>query len=112
MDYVARRDVRCIWSANAPAELIAPLVARFPKHRKVGSSQSYFFSAWLNNPLIAPVAVYDFICYCEQELTGEEMHTMFKGELEAGFLGELRFTETQGNLLQAYVNSITPEATE
>ena len=111
-DYVTRRNVRCIISADAPAEFVAPLVARYPKHRKVGSSQSYFFSCWRNNPAIAPNEPYDFIDYCEQELTGEELYTMFKGELDSGFLGALQFTQTQGNLLQAYVNSITPEATE
>ena len=99
--------VRCIISAVAPAEFVAPLVARYPKHRKVGSSQSYFFSTW--RIILDPSTPYDYIDYCDQELTGEEMHTMFKGELDAGFLGELRFTQTQGNLLQAYVNSITPQ---
>lgn len=101
-------NVRCIISANAPAEFVAPLVARYPHHRKVGSSQSYFFSTW--RIILDPATPYDFIDYCEQELTGEEMYTMFKGELDSGFLGELRFTEAQGNLLQGYVSSITPEA--
>lgn len=97
---------RSIWSFAADSELIQPLLGKYPRHRKVGSSKSYFFSAWLAD--IDSAAAYDFIDYSDQELTGQELYDKFVSQInDNGFLGELRFTKAQGYLLQDYANSIT-----
>lgn len=111
MSRVTRGQVREIWSCSADVELIAPLLTKYPNYRKVGSTQSYFFSSWLS--IIAAGTVYDFIDYCDQELTGEELHTAIKAEILGGFLGGQQFTQAQGDLMQAYyISTLPPEAFE
>lgn len=98
---------RSIWPINADTDLIAPLLSRYPNHRKIGEFGLYFFSAWLSD--LSNVD-YPFIDLSQDELTGEEIYTRLVDEItNNGFTGEVRISRHQADLLNAYHVAQFPE---
>ena len=91
---------RSIWHSSADTNLIAPLISRYPHHRKIGTGQHYSFSAWLSD---FGVAEYDFHDLSGQDLTGEQIYNELLRLLDGeNYMGEIRLTKRQIYLLQDY----------
>lgn len=99
---------RSIWPVNADTDLIAPLLSRYPNHRKIGEFGLHFFSAWLSD--LTSASDYDFIDLSQDELTGEQIYIRLVDEItNNGFTGEIRINRAQADLLNAYHTAQFPE---
>jgi len=104
-----REQHRTFIHKDCDKEVFGPLFDRNPYHLKVGTGGHAFFTDTLRELAGDLTLVYDNInLFQYADWTGQELYEYISTEIgENNYMGAVETTEAQGNLMIAYVATIT-----
>lgn len=104
-----REQHRTFIHKDCDKDVFGPLFNRNPYHLKVGAGEHAFFTDTLRELAGDLTLVYDNInLFQYDDWTGQELYEYISTEIgDSDYRGAIETTEAQGNLMIAYVATIT-----